>query len=188
MKRNLVLLSILLGTSMIYAQSLSFELDSLDISKLSPGDKVDISIILTEISNPPANEIWGWQIYFKCNEAVMTWDGTPVDPYDGISYYNPDIPWPLGALQFSYVGGQMAWLGGDGGQAYTVGNTTLPVTLATFRFTYIGGTCDLTWTLTDKNMEGQIILGQTEVYYDYYFEKFPILNLNNGAIYVNIDK
>ncbi len=185
MKRSLILLGILLLVNMVYTQSLKLEIDSVDVSGLNPGDKIDLAIVLSEISNSPANEIWGWQFFFKCDETVLTWDGDPADPFDGVSYYNPDIPWPLGALQFSHIGNKFTWLGGDGGNAYTVNTATLPATLAKFRFTYKGGSCDLTWSLIQKIEQGLLVSGKTEIYYNYDFHSFPVLNLKDGAIYIN---
>ncbi len=148
----------------------------MDISGLNVGDQVEIPIILTDIDNGPLDEIWGWGFYFMADETYFDWLGTPVSPYAGVSYYNPDLPWALSGFQMSHVGGEMAWLGGDGGSAFEVGSLALPLTLATFTFQMIAIPPDLPhafpWVGTSKDgnagkdENGWLKVGITEVYYN----------------------
>jgi hypothetical protein len=193
MKKILFLFSILLSANMIFAQSIGLKIGDVDITGLNPNDTVEIPIILTEITNGPLNEIWGWGFYFEADEAYLDWLGTPNAPAGGVSFYNPALPWSLGTFQMAQANNEMAWLGGDGGSAFEVGTMTLPITLATFRFKLVAVPPVLPhpigWVgLADdanagKDLGGWLKVGITEVYYNYYFENFPVSVWEDGSLF-----
>lgn len=197
--RRIIIPLVLTLCFMIYndgslGQSITLGISEVDVSNLNPGDKVYISLTIDTIS--PDAQIWGMGLFFNIHTGYLQWDGTFLIPMPGVTYVNPLFPpviLPGGVaanwyLHSNGVDNVFGFIWGDGVSFASLDGQTFPVTILTLKFTYLGGVglgqiIPITWSQSSKNDDVFKTGGVTEVYYNDFFESFPVQNYNNGSLY-----
>jgi hypothetical protein len=198
MKKILFFVTLLLCANLMFGQSITMGIhdgvdndNSIDVSALSPGDKVYISLSVDAID--PNSEIWGMGLFFNVPGGYLSWDGTGAVPMPGVTYVNPLFPpvvLPANVAVNWYLNGTtniFGYLQGDGGSFVDLDGQTFPVTILTLKFTYLGGVAPgtsipITYSVDFKAAGDFMVGGVTEVYYNDFFEVFPGQVLAPGAV------
>lgn len=186
-------LCFIVSTNGSFGQFIKLGINEIDVGDLNPGDKVYISLTIDTIS--PGAQIWGMGLFFNIHTGYLQWDGTLLNPMPGVTYVNPLFPpviLPAGVaanwyLHSNGIDNVFGYLQGDGVSYASLDGQTFPVTILTLKFTYLGGISlgqiiPITWSTETKGDNDLKTGGLTEVYYNDFFEVFPVQNFNNGYL------
>lgn len=90
MKKFLLLISLFVSATVLFAQTITLSFNDTDVTSLNAGDEILVSITVEDIQ-PVGVQISGFQLSINVDPMYMEWNGTTTNPVPGINYVHPNF-------------------------------------------------------------------------------------------------
>lgn len=156
-----LLTSIVSGNAQMYSATIA--IDNVDVSKLTPGEKVAVPVRLVEKTGGLISEI---QFFIEFDHSVFVWNGTFEEPAKGIENCHPNMPWDNKNWMLNDNGNQLVVLWGE--PAFKGVEIKNGKAFCEFIFIYKGlnansKECFFSWGDEYEDINGRLVRGATEM-------------------------